>query len=212
MRKTIEGETRNKEKTKERLIDAVGYILINEGYNKLGVNNIARKALVDKKLIYRYFGSLDELIASYFRKRDFWTKLNENVFENIELKFDDYGKNLSANFLINLLDSLKNLEETRKIILWEISEKNNDHLKNLSFEREMLGKDLFLKTDSWFEKSKIDLRACYAILLGGVYYLSLHSKATGGEFCEIDISKNDGENRIKKALSDIMELIYSQPK
>lgn len=211
MRKTVEGEIRSKEKTKEKLIDAVGYILMYEGYSRLGVNNIARKAVVDKKLIYRYFGSLDELIASYFRKRDFWTKLNETVFENIELKFDDYGKKLSSSFLINLFDSLKNLEETRKIILWEISEKNNDHLKKLSYERELLGRDLFKNTDPWFENSKIDLRACYSILLAGVYYLSLHSKATGGEFCEIDVSKEEGENRIKKALSDMMELIYSRP-
>lgn len=211
MRKTVEGDIRSVKKTKEKLIDAVGYILMNEGYHKLGINNIARKALVDKKLIYRYFGSLDELIASYLRRRDFWTKLKETVLDDIEMEFDDYGKKLSSDFLVNLFNSLKNLEETRKIILWEISEKNNDHLRKLSYEREILGRDLFKNADPWFEKSDIDLRACYAILLGGVYYLSLHSNATGGEFCGIDVRKEDGEDRIKKALVDMMELIYSRP-
>ncbi len=37
-------------------------------------------------------------------------------------------------------------------------------------------------------------------------------KSKGGEFCEINISKEDGEKRIKIALSDMMELIYSRPK
>lgn len=208
MRKTVEGEIRNKEKTKEKLIDAVGDILINEGYGKLGVNNIARKALVDKKLIYRYFGSLDELLGSYLRKRDFWTRLNITVFENKELQLEEYGKKLSSKFLINLFDSLKNREETRKISLWEISEKNNEYFKKLSYERELLGKELFLMTDPRFQSSKIDFRACYAVLLAGVYYLSLHSKATGGEFCEVDVSKEDGDKRIKKALTDMLELIY----
>lgn len=212
MRKKTDGQIKNKERTKEKLINAVGEIIVKEGYSKLGVNNIARYALVDKKLIYRYFGSLDELIACYFRKRDFWTKLHETVFENTELNFEDYGKNMSSSFLVKLFDSLKNFEETRKIILWEISEKNNDHLKRLSYERELLGSDLFKNTDPWFENSNLDLRACYAILLGGVYYLSLHSKATGGEFCEIDINKDEGETRIKKALVDIIELIYTNPK
>lgn len=207
MRKTVEGEKRNKEKTKEKLIDAVGDILINEGFSKLGVNNIARKALVDKKLIYRYFGSLDELLGSYLRKRDFWTKLNNTVFEDVELELEDYGKKVSSKFLINLFESLKNHEEARKIILWEISEKNNEYLKKLSYERELLGKELFLITDPCFQSSKIDFRACYAILLAGVYYLSLHSKATGGEFCGVDVSKED--KRIKKALADMLELIYS---
>jgi len=211
MRKITDGKIKNKERTKEKLINAVGEIIIKEGYSKLGVNNIARKAVVDKKLIYRYFGSVDELIASYLRKRDFWTKLNDRVFEDIDMNFQDFGKQVSIQFLTNLLDNLKDVEETRKILLWEITEKT-DHLKKLSFEREMLGKDLFKQTDPWFKESSIDLRACYSLLLGGVYYLSLHSKATGGEFCEVDIHNETGNQRIKKAISDIIELIYTSAK
>ncbi len=211
MRKITDGEIKNKERTKEKLINAVGEIIIKEGYSKLGVNNIARKAVVDKKLIYRYFGSVDELIACYFRKRDFWTKFNDRVFEDINMSFQDFGKQVSIQFLTNLLDSLKDVEETRRILLWEITEKT-DHLRKLSFEREMLRKDLFKQTDPWFNESLIDLRACYSLLLGGVYYLSLHSKATGGEFCEVDIHTEKGTQRIKKAISDIMELIYTSAK
>lgn len=211
MRKTVEGETRNKEKTKEKLINAVGYILLNEGHTKLGVNNIARKALVDKKLIYRYFGGVEELISSYFIKRDFWSKLSNSVFENADVQFEDHGKEIAILYLVNLLDSLNRLEETRKIILWEISEKKQINLEKLSYERELLGNDLFLKTDPFFANSNIDLRSCYSILLAGVYYLSLHSQATGGKFCGIDITKEEGVKRIKKAIKDMVELIYSIP-
>jgi len=208
MRKIVDGEIRNKERTKEKLIEAVGEILVSEGYTKLGINNIARKAMVDKKLIYRYFGSLDELLSQYFRKRDFWTQLSEGTFENIDLSFEDHGKHLASEFLIHLFDNLYNLEEARKILTWEISEKS-DHLKKLSFERELLGKDMFAQTDEYFENSHINLRACYAILLSGVYYLTLHAKATGGNFCEIDINTTDGQKEIKKALFDMIELIFN---
>lgn len=208
MRKITDGEIKNKERTKEKLINAIGEIITKEGYSKIGINNIARKAMVDKKLIYRYFGGIDELLSSYFRKKDFWTNLNERVFENIEINFQDFGKQVSIQFLTNLLDHLRDGEEIRKILIWEITEKT-DQLKKLSLEREMLGEDLFKRTDPWFKESSIDLRACYSILLGGIYYLSLHSKATGGNFCEIDINSEKDSERIKKAISDMMELIYN---
>lgn len=172
MRKVVDGEVRNKERTKFKLIEAVGTIILNEGYSKLGVNNIARKALVDKKLIYRYFGSVDELIASYFRKRDFWLKLNESIFDKEDIKIDDFGEELAKSALSSLIDSLEIHEETRKILLWEISEKNNDNLKKLSLERELLGEELFQISDPLFEHSNIDLRACFSLLLAGVYYLT----------------------------------------
>lgn len=211
MRKTVDGEIRNKDRTKEKLISAVGAILIEEGYVKLGINNIAKKALVDKKLIYRYFGGLEELISTYFRTRDFWSKLSDLIFDKVEIQIEDYGKEMITLSLVNLLDSLRKLEETRKIILWEISEKKQIHLEKLSYERELLRKDFFLKTDPFFINSDIDLRSCYSLLLGGVYYLSLHSQSTGGEFCGIDITKEGDLKKIKKSIKDIIELIYSVP-
>ena len=38
----------------------------------LGVNAVAARAGVSKVLIYRYFESLDGLIAAYIRTHDFW--------------------------------------------------------------------------------------------------------------------------------------------
>lgn len=207
MRKEVNGEFRNKERTKSKLIAAVSDVLLNDGYDKLGINRVSKRAGVDKKLIYRYYGGFDELMNSYFREKDFWTSLNNEVFAGFEFMSEDYGRSVSVNYLIELLNSLKNKEETRKILLWEISEENK-LLKDLSYEREMMGEELFKMTDSVFDNSKIDLRACYALLLGGVYYLSLHSKATSGNFCGVDITKEEGGARVNAAISTLMNLLY----
>ncbi len=53
---------RDKEATKQRLIDAVGKILAERGFQNIGVNAIAKEAGVDKVLIYRYFDSLEGLL------------------------------------------------------------------------------------------------------------------------------------------------------
>ena len=48
-------QIRNKEFTKRKLIDAVGEIFRTEGHTGLGVNKVAKRAGVTKKLIYDYF-------------------------------------------------------------------------------------------------------------------------------------------------------------
>ena len=48
--------TRSRLKTEQRLIDAVGALLLEQGYPAVGINAIARQAGCDKVLIYRYFG------------------------------------------------------------------------------------------------------------------------------------------------------------
>jgi AcrR family transcriptional regulator len=63
---------KNKENTKRKLLNAVGNIIRNEGFAKLGVNKIARYAGVSKILIYRYFGGYRELIRAYIAEKDFW--------------------------------------------------------------------------------------------------------------------------------------------
>ena len=65
---------KNKENTKRKLIEAVGAIIKSEGFNKLGVNKVAKAAGVSKMLIYRYFGGLEQLRKAYISENDFLKK------------------------------------------------------------------------------------------------------------------------------------------
>lgn len=56
--------SRNKDETRARLVEAALQIAAAEGFPALGVNAVARQAQADKQLIYRYFGSLDGLLAA----------------------------------------------------------------------------------------------------------------------------------------------------
>lgn len=209
VRKTVDGQIRNKERTKIKLIEAVGAIIRTEGYTGLGVNNIAKHAGVSKKLIYRYFENVENLIEAYVLNKDYWTNLNGKVNQLIELNKDDYGKTLASITLVDLFDKLMNDDETRKIILWEISEKN-ELMKEVSTLREIMGSKLFALTDPIFKEKDDDIRAIYALLLGGVYYLSLHSHAAGGSFCEINVENDEGKERIKNTIEKVIEWMFSK--
>lgn len=208
-RKIPEGEFRNKERTKLKLIHAVGEIIRTEGYTKLGVNRIADTAGVSKKLIYRYFGTADNLIETYIKSKDYWMVFRESIGELADRPGDDYGRGFMSTILQNLYEHLSDAPEAQKIILWEISEKSR-LMREISDAREELGSELFAMIDPLFEKTNIDIRAILALLLGGVYYLALHSNATGGSFCEIGTEKEERQKRLFKSLGDILEWAYTE--
>jgi len=56
---------KDKETTKKRLIEAVGELIRLRGFKGLRISIVARQADVDRKLIYRYFGNLNNLIEAY---------------------------------------------------------------------------------------------------------------------------------------------------
>jgi hypothetical protein len=62
--------------------------------------------------------------------------------------------------------------------------------------------------DGAFTHTDRNFRAMYAILMGGVYYLTLHSKMQENPFCGIDIEQLSGREEIKKALKQLIDLAY----
>lgn len=200
---------KNKELTKERLINAVGELLIDEGYSSLKINKIAKKAGVDKKLIYRYFGNVESLIQAYLRKKDFWMDRVPDIEEQAEAIRSDSGKILAGEILQNQLKYFYDNTEMQRIILWEISEKNA-LLKGMAETRENLGSELFKVTDNHFKGSSVNLRAIEALLVSGIYYLVLHAKTNGSTFCEIDINDPNGREEINIAARQIIDWAYEK--
>lgn len=109
----------------------------------------------------------------------------------------------------NKFDRLIKNEEMRRIITWGLSEKL-PILKELDLRRENIGNQLLGEVfDRHFEGRDKNFRAMYALLTGGVYYLTLHVKMQGNPFCGIDLQQPSGQQEKKKALRDFIELAYS---
>ncbi|WP_236974163.1 TetR/AcrR family transcriptional regulator [Membranihabitans maritimus] len=205
-RKIPKGEFRNKERTKLKLINAVGEVIRTQGYTKLGVNNIAKTAGVSKKLIYRYFGSADDLVATYVRSRDYWTAFSSHLSKELaEQHQHDHGKDFLTNVFKNLFEDMSEDSETQKIILWEISEKSK-LMSEISEDREKFGGgEIFAITDPFFAGTDVDIRAICGLLLGGTYYLVLYSNTTGGSFCGIEIDTENRKTRLFNRLDKIIK-------
>lgn len=205
-RKVVQGPIRDKEKTKQKLLAAVGKILRVKGYSGLKVSKIAAVAGFDKKLIYEYFGSTDKLIDEYIKSQDYWSKINQNV----EVDLSDGGKELSKMAVLNQFENLKKNKELQKIILWELSE-SKPILRKLVEQREEVGGQLFENiTDPYFGEEATRYRAIMALIVSGAYYLNLYTGYNANKFCGIDLKTDEGRLEIEKAIAEIVDFAYEK--
>jgi hypothetical protein len=208
-RKVTDGPLRNKERTKSNLISALGKILEKDGFPGLSISRVAEVAKVDRRLIYDYFGSLEGLVRAYLNANDYWKISPEEVGEIVKTNREDGGKTLAYNVLENQFDSLIKSEEMRRIITWGLSQKL-PILKELDLKREDIGNQILSEVfDEHFQDSDKNFRAMYALLMGGIYYLTLHTQMQENPFCGIDLQKPSGQNEIKKALKQLIDFAYS---
>jgi len=207
-RKITDGPLRNKERTRQKLIDSLGVILIENGFKGLNVMQVAAKANVDRKLVYKYFGGLEGLVKEYLFTKDYWRFSDEQTAAVIEQSKTDFGKKMAYQLLEDQLNALMANEEMRKIVTWGLSE-DFEPLKELNREREEVGEKLFAAVyDDHFKDKDKNIRAIEAILISGIYYLSLYAQ-TNGTFCGIDVKAEKGQDEIKKSLKQIIDWAYS---
>ncbi|MFP3596848.1 TetR/AcrR family transcriptional regulator [Chryseobacterium sp. SIMBA_029] len=208
-RKITSGPIRDKERTKDKFLTAVGLILKEEGFTGLNVSQVALKAKVNRKLIYEYFGGLEGLVRDYLNSRDYWTNNTEHTEVIIENSKEDFGKETILNMLENQLNSLVINEEMRKIISWGLSESSKS-LEELNDKREQFGEQFFSEiADEYFNDKDKKIRPVVALLIGGIYYITLFAHTNNGLICGIDIRKEEAQLEIKKTLKQIVEWAYA---
>lgn len=209
VRKVTDGAIRNKERTRQKWLNAVGEVLREKGFAGLTIRNITEKAGLDRKLIALYFNGLDGLIEEYLNTTDYWIgkfapKVGAIIGESGKLGQAEMTKVLQA-----LFDEVNTSENLQKLLSWQVAE-YQEGLRKLADSREALGRPLLKMLDGDFEGTDIDFRAILAIQIAGIYFLNLNAKVNGSTFCEVDVNKPKGRKAIKNALSTIMELMYSK--
>jgi len=205
-RKVVQGPIRDKEKTKQKLLNAVGKILKTKGYSGLMVSKIAAVAGFDKKLIYEYFGSTDKLIDEYIKSQDYWSRFELAA----DADLSDGGKELSKMAIVEQFENLKKNKELQKILIWEMSE-SRPILKKLFDQREEVGEELFKNiTDPHFGEKSERFRAIAALLVAGSYHLNMFTAHNATTFCGIDMKSDEGRQKVKTAIEDIIDFAYNK--
>ena len=109
---------KDRDNTERRILDAVGRIVEREGFEAVRINAVATESGMSKILIYRYFGSIDGLLAKYLEDKDFWLNFDTSQLPQSDVKA--FSKQIFRAY-INMLRSSPAL---RKLYRWELSSKH----------------------------------------------------------------------------------------
>ena len=165
----------DREKTEVRLVEAVGSLLAEEGFSAMGLNAIARRARVNKTLIYRYFGSLDGLYAAFARSHTIWPPLEE-VLGDVPARAPELPwADAVAEVLINYAHALRKRPLTIDLLAWECSERN---ALTVAFEtvREQQSEEIFATMLKAGYQPSLDVRSVIALIASGMHYLMIRGR------------------------------------
>lgn len=193
---------RNKDQTKEKLIKSVGEVLAEVGFQKLGVNVVARKANVDKKLIYRYFGGLEGLVAAYGNTIDFWPSAQELIGGDSSTLRSVEPHVLVSLFFKRYLRAILRRPLTLEILAWEAIERNR-----LTMSLEDIRAKTALEFFELMEEDPpqgVDLTALVLLMAGAINFLAVRSRIHGS-LGGVDLQSEEGWKRIEKTIDQLME-------
>lgn len=190
---------RDRDMTEEKLINAVGELIVEDGFESLGVRKVAEQAGVNKTLIYRYFESLDGLIYAYMKKHDFW--LNTSLEQPDVLDIKDYLK----AFYRREIAEYRGNTVLKRLKRWELSS-DKDFVVEVRAQREKNGVQ-FMEMMSGFAKiDKEQLQAISALMDAGISYLAMLE-----ENCQmyngIDIQSDKGWEQILKGIDALIDIM-----
>jgi AcrR family transcriptional regulator len=189
---------RDRERTKGKILKAVGEVIEQHGTEKVGVNLIARHAGVNKVLIYRYFGGVDGLMEQYVKTGQYTSTSSLEYIESLPVPASEERAKVWGEFLATTLRDLREKKATRDLIRWEIgagkpvlTDARNDvatrilakigHLPNYPHTNVLL-----------------------ALLVGGLYHLVV-SADYRDKFMDVDLQSADEWKQIESTLREIIE-------
>jgi AcrR family transcriptional regulator len=200
---------RNRRGTEDKLIRAVGTILERDGFEQVGINEIARTAGVDKVLIYRYFGGLDGLLERFGESADIWWTVDEILGESESHRIDDNLPALCKKALTRQVEALRTRPIAQQILLWELCQ-SNGLTRKLNELRDTRMQQLVRRViELGGRRADTRLLAVHGLLSAAAEYFVLRAR-TSEQLLGMDFSTDSGWNRLSASLSAVVQSVFAE--
>ena len=189
---------KNREQTEEKILEAVGSIIENQGFEKVGINAIATEAGVSKMLIYRYFGGVEELIAQYLIQKDYWANTDAAIINP-----EAVGDSIKSMFR-RQVERLRNDITLRRLYRWELFT-DNQNIRQLRNRREENGCRLIKMVSALTGCQDEQVAALASILSASISYLALLEDQCQS-YNGICLQTDEGWNQLMQGIEMIIDL------
>lgn len=176
--------------------------VIERGFSSSLVTEIIRKARIEPRVFYNRYKDISEFYGQFVKEYDYWFS---DIAENA-MKSSDDPKTQFVNLMLGLQGTLKGKTIMQEILRWEITE-GNETTNRMAMLREMFTLPLVKYYTVLFKNSDIDFVALGSLMIGGLYYLSLHKERS--TFCGIDLTREEDIERVNKAIYCFAEVMFS---
>lgn len=195
-----ETRKRDRDATAQRIMNSAKALLEEEGPGALGINAVARRAGVDKQLVYRYFGGLDGLTARLGEEAAFWRGA-----ATVD-PADSYGAGVAA-LMRAYLAELRANPSARNTLAHALAD-SGDAARALSAAREKaVGRWLAgLKGRTGAPPAGVDAPALNALLLAALDHLALN-EAASRRYAGLDLGREETWARLDRAIERITTLL-----
>lgn len=189
---------KNREQTEEKILEAVGSIIENQGFEKVGINAIATEAGVSKMLIYRYFGGVEELIAQYLIQKDYWANTDAAIINP-----EAVGDSIKSMFR-RQVEQLRNDITLKRLYRWELFT-DNQNIRQLRNRREENGCRLIKMVSALMGCPDAQVAALASILSASISYLAL-LESQCQSYNGICLQTDEGWNQLMQGIEIIIDL------
>jgi len=183
--------------TEKRLLDTLGKMVAEKGFEKIEINAIAVRSGVSKILIYRYFGSKDGLLAAYIRQHDFWINFPRQIPQRKKLP------NFLKKMFRKQIERLYNDPTLKRLCRWELSTRNA-MIDELRRQREETGLWIIETVCKLTNRDPKEVAALATIISAAIDYLVMLE-----DFCPeyngISLNKAKGWKQICNGIDMIID-------
>ena len=191
---------RDREATERRLLDTIGKMIAEDGFEKIGINAIATQSNVSKILRYRYFGSVEGLMAAYIKQYDFWLNFPLEYPNREELPL------FVKRMFQGQIEQLRNNPTLKRLYRWELS-CNNDMIVKLREQREKVGVNLVKKVSELTGHPQNEIAVMASLLTASITYLVMLE-----DFCPIyngiPLNENSGWEQINEGIELFINKVF----
>ena len=174
------------------------------GFSNILVTDIIKKAKIEPIVFYNRFENLDNFLNEFVKNYDYWFS---DVLVNLKNKINT--KEGLTEIFEKLFIELNRDSVMLELLRWEIANGNSTTIRTAML-REIHVLPLVKEVETLFSDKEIDIAALTSLIIGGMYYLSLHKDRSS--FSGIDINKPEGISRILKSMRFFVEKIYEENK
>lgn len=193
---------RSKEEIEQCIMDATVNLVKDKGFLKLAVTSICKEAHIEPVSFYNRYKDLSEFADEFVKKYDYW-------FGDIA-KACSVGKDTKEKYpalMHSLFKSLKENTCMQQLLRWELSDQNPTTIRTACL-REVHTLPLVKEYRDFFSATSVDIVAVSCLIVGGIYYVILHSNLS--PFSGIDINTEEGEKRIYNAIEYLSNKLFSE--